>query len=67
MKAIGMAFIKFSLNISRRRFDVSVTWRSRARFSKIPKTLQAQKAIRKALTRLFCKADLFICWEQKLK
>ena len=33
----------------------------RAHFSKVPKTFRAQKAIRKTLTCLFCKAGLFIC------
>ena len=32
-----------------------------ARFSKVPKTFWARKAIRKTATRLFCKAGLFIC------
>ena len=31
-----------------------------ARFSKVPKTFLARKAIRKTPTRLFCKAGLFI-------
>ena len=31
------------------------------RFSKVPKTFRAGKAIRKTTTRSFCKADLFIC------
>ena len=34
---------------------------SGARFSKVPKTLRARKAIRKTPTCLFCKACLFIC------
>ena len=32
-----------------------------ARFSKVPKTFRARKAIRKTMTRSFCKTDLFIC------
>ena len=32
-----------------------------ARFSKVPRTFRARKAIRKTTTRLFCKAGLFIC------
>ena len=32
-----------------------------ARFSKVPKTFRARKAIRKTPTSLFCKAGLFIC------
>jgi len=32
-----------------------------AHFSKVPKTFQARKAIRKTSICLFCKADLFIC------
>ena len=32
-----------------------------ARFSKVPKTFQARKAIRKTTTYLFCKAGLLIC------
>ena len=32
-----------------------------ARFSKVPRTFRARKAIRKATTCLFCKAGLFIC------
>ena len=32
-----------------------------ARFSKVPKTFWARKAIPKTATRLFCKAGLFIC------
>ena len=35
--------------------------RPSVRSSKDPKTLRARKAIRKTTTRLFCKADLFIC------
>ena len=31
------------------------------RFSKVPKTFRARKAIRKTATRLFCKAGFFIC------
>ena len=31
------------------------------RFSKVPKTFRARKAIRKTATRLFCKAGLFVC------
>ena len=31
------------------------------RFSKVPKTFRARKAIRKTTTCLFCKAGLFIC------
>ena len=32
-----------------------------ARFSKVPRTFRARKAIRKTATCLFCKAGLFIC------
>jgi len=32
-----------------------------ARFSKVPRTFRARKAIRKTTTYLFCKADLLIC------
>ena len=32
-----------------------------ARFSKVPRTFRARKAIRKTTTCLFCKASLFIC------
>ena len=32
-----------------------------ARFSKVPRTFRARKAIRKITTCLFCKADLFTC------
>ena len=32
-----------------------------ARFSKVPRTFRARKAIRKTATSLFCKAGLFIC------
>ena len=32
-----------------------------ARFSKVPKTFRARKAIRKTTTCLLCKAGLFIC------
>ena len=32
-----------------------------ARLSKVPKTFQGRKAIRKITTCLFCKADLFTC------
>ena len=32
-----------------------------ARFSKVPKTFRARKAIRKTLTFKFCEAGLFIC------
>ena len=32
-----------------------------ARFSKVPKTLRARKAVRKSPTHLFCKSGLFIC------
>ena len=32
-----------------------------ARFSKVPKTFRARKAISKTATRLFCKASLLIC------
>ena len=32
-----------------------------ARFSKVPKTFRARRAIRKTSICLFCKADLFIC------
>ena len=32
-----------------------------ARFSKVPRTFRAGKAIRKTTTCLFCKAGLFIC------
>ena len=35
------------------------TMRGGARFSKVPKSLQARKAIRNTLTLLFCKAGLF--------
>ena len=34
---------------------------SGARFLNAPKNFRAWKAIRKTPTRLFCKADLFIC------
>ena len=34
---------------------------SGARFSKVPRTFRARKAIRKITTCLFCKAGLFIC------
>ena len=34
---------------------------SGARFSKVPRTFRAQKAICKSTTCLFCKAGLFIC------
>ena len=42
---------------------------SGARFSKVPKSLRARKAIRRTLTRLFCKAGLFMCFRgsKKLK
>ena len=36
-------------------------WRPVTRFSKVPKTCPVRKAIRKTLTRSFCKAGLFIC------
>ena len=36
-------------------------YQSRVRFSKVPKTFRARKAIRNTPTRLFCKAGLFIC------
>ena len=32
-----------------------------ARFSKVPRTFRARKAIRKTQTCLFCKAGLFMC------
>ena len=32
-----------------------------ARFSKVPKTFRARKAIRKTATRLFCEAVFFVC------
>ena len=32
-----------------------------ARYSKVPRTFRARKAIRKITTCLFCKADLFTC------
>ena len=32
-----------------------------ARFSKVPRTFRARKAIRKTTTCFFCKAGLFIC------
>ena len=32
-----------------------------ARFSKVPKTLRARKAVRKSPTHLFCISGLFIC------
>ena len=34
---------------------------SAARFSKVPKTFRARKAISKTATHLFCKAGLLIC------
>ena len=34
---------------------------SGARFSKVPRTFRARKAISKTATRLFCKASLLIC------
>ena len=37
------------------------TLRPGARFSRIPRTFRARKAIRKITTCLFCKADLFTC------
>ena len=36
------------------------TWPG-VRFSKVPRTFRAEKAIRKSTTCLFCKAGLFIC------
>ena len=36
-------------------------FRPGARFSKVPKTFRARKAIRKTPTRLFCEVALFIC------
>ena len=36
------------------------TMRPGARFSKVPKTIWARKAIPKTAARLFCKAGLFI-------
>ena len=37
-------------------------WGSGARFSKIPKTFRARKAIRETPTCLLCKAGLFTCF-----
>ena len=36
-----------------------------ARFSKVPKTFRARKAIRKTLSHIFCKAGLFMCCKGK--
>ena len=41
--------------------EKNVMIRPGARFSKVPRTFQARKAIRKNTTCLFCKADLFTC------
>jgi len=41
--------------------------RSGARFSKVPKTFLARKAIREPTNRLFRKADLLTCFEDNKK
>ena len=46
---------------------VKGSWWPGARFSKVPKTFRARKAIRKAPTCLFCKAGLFICCVKGIK
>ena len=52
------------LRVAFRVREVLGTFEKRApgtRFSKVPRTFRARKAIRKTTTRLFCKAGLFIC------
>ena len=59
---ISLMCVSVASGICSKRFPCSGP-----RFSKVPRTFRARKAIRKITTCLFCKAGLFICckWNKK--
>ena len=60
-------FVKWTITLLSRHFvplrasSHEPGYRAGARLSKVPRTFQARKAIRKTTTYLFCKAGLLIC------